>query len=136
MLDLQIELQPSEFAGAFDKWRHAIEKALPLLNGTTTLDGLYEGVERGHVCFWNGPRAWAFSYVLQHELCRSMNVFLAGGEDTEALLAELLPVIERAARAAHCKFVHMDARMGFIKHSAKYGYNPVTICFAKELSDG
>lgn len=139
MITPQIELLelPTSLASDWDRLLPVITKALPRMGGTISLEGLYEMVERGTVIFWAGKEAFGIAVVMQHELCKTYNILLAGG-DGEELLDKLLPVMEKAAREIGCKTIHMDVRPGFIKRQdhTKRGYKEMAICVAKELHNG
>lgn len=129
------------FGREWDRFRDEIIAAMPRLNGTCTEEGLRQLVESGQVGFWAGDKAWAMTVIMEHELCRAMNVFLAGGADGDGgheLVYKLLPVIEKTARDLGCKFIHMDVRRGFIRrgdHVAR-GYKELCVSVAKDLSHG
>lgn len=127
------------FVTAWERLEPIIEKALPRLNGTTTLEGLYDMICDGRAYFFAGKRTFAVGYLMQHETCRSFNAFLTGADGgSEELLEVVVPMMEQFARAAGAKFIHMDVRQGFIGRGdhTKLGYRVDSVSLSKELSHG
>jgi len=111
------------------EWRRCAPWIQAALDGSHTLEDVFEGVRTGEFHFWPGRRSAAVGEFVEHPRRRDYHVWLAGGD-----LAELVEM-ERAAavfaRSLGCDRITIHGRPGWAR--ALKHYRPVYLALAKDL---
>lgn len=125
------------FVSAWERLEPVIRDSIDRLGDKGTVEGIYDNICDGRCYFFAGQKTFAVGYIIAYEKCRVFNCFLAGGDGAE-LLDDLVPLMERFAKTAGCRWIEMDVRPGFVKRGdhTKRGYKLRTMCVTKDLCDG
>lgn len=102
----------------------------PALDGTHTLDDVYDEVAAGRAQFWPFANSAVVTVVNVSPRARTLRIWLAGGE-----LGELLAALARAdeyARYRLCDRIEIDGRKGWAR--VMEGYQESRVVLTKEVT--
>jgi hypothetical protein len=111
-------------------WRRCASWIEAALDGSHTLDDVWQGVARGEFHFWPGARCAAVGELVEHPRRRDYHVWLAGGALRE--LTDMEVSASAFARALGCDRITIHGRKGWAR--ALKDYRPDYLALSKDLS--
>lgn len=116
----------STFAAEWERCAGWIQAALDRNGNKDTLDSVRAKVLAGDAQFWPMPQAAGVTRIVQHETCREIVLWLAGGDMDDVL--RLQPIVEEFGRSYGCTRSVIYGRKGWARMLPDYTQSAVVLC--------
>lgn len=113
------------------KWQDQIQRALAT-QATHGIEDVERMIEEGYAQLWEGEKSAAVTEIIDFPLCRTLHLWLCGG-DLREITEDMLPKAEAFARKEGCTRLTTAGRIGWDRVMNKHGFTPIGSICAKDL---
>jgi hypothetical protein len=122
----------------WDEAAPLLDLACARLSDKMGLDDLFGDIQSGAQQLWvvkvDGKTRAAFTTMVDaHPRCSILRVMLIGGRDMRLWRDNAFRVIKDAAQRLGCKAIEVNARLGWAKYAAEYGFKESARIYELEI---
>lgn len=112
-------------------WKDHIKRALSY-QATHSIEDVEKMVEEGYAQLWLGEKSAAVTEIVDFPQCRTLHLWLCGG-DLREITEVMLPKAEEYARKQGCNRLTTAGRIGWDRVMNRHGFTPIASVCAKDL---